>query len=252
MKNSQNKLVALFFIAMALPFIVYSQDYSAPELSYEVNRVYPYISITKEKLNEAQTLTHLYADYKSSWVREYILVEVSTRYKGRTRKAVSKNNTLSPEQKDILDEADVGTDISVKVLYVPENTLVDNDIKEIVFTFTVEPESEAKYVGGQQQLLQYLKEKAIDNIPDDCFKGFDLAAVKFTVNEEGEIMDAHVFEHSKDQKVDRLLLDVIRNMPCWQPAEYANGTKAKQEFVLTVGNMENCMVNLLNIRRNIN
>jgi TonB family protein len=235
-----------------LPFIGSSQDYSTPGLSYEVNKVYPYISITKEKLKEAQTLTHLYADYKSSWVREYKLVEVLTRYKGRTRKAISKNDTLSQEQKDIMAEADVGADISVKVLYVPENTLVDNDIKEIVFTFTVEPESEAKYVGGQQQLLQYLKEKAIDNIPDDCFKGFDLAAVKFTINEEGEITDARVFETSKDQEVDRLLVDAIRNMPCWQPAEYANGKKVKQEFVLTVGNMENCMVNLLNIRRDIN
>lgn len=260
MKNIQNTLIVLLFVALAFPHPGSSQDRLSNELSYEVNRIYPFISISKEKLKEAHTLTdlgdktnHLNHYYKSSWIREYISVEILTSYKEGIRKAVSKNDTFSQEQKDIMNMADVGTDISVKVQYIPENTLTHNDIKEINFTFTVNPENEAKFPGGQQQLKQYLKEKAIDKIHDGSFKNYDLAAIKFTIDEEGKIIDAHVFESIyqtyKNEKIDNLLLETIRNMPYWTPAEYSNGTKVKQEFVLTVGNMESCVINLLDIRR---
>ena len=81
------------------------------------------------------------------------------------------------------------------------------------------------------------------------FKNYDLAAVKFTVNEDGKIANAHVVESSKDEKVDRLLLATIQNMTDWKPAKYSNGLQVKQDFILTVGNMESCVVNLLGIRR---
>ena len=255
MKNIQNKLIVLLFIAISYPYPGSSQESSTDELSFEVNRVYPYLSITKEKLKEVQTLVDLNPHYKPSWIREYISVEILTSYKGSIRKAVNKKNTLSQEQKDNINMADTNTDILVKVQYIPENTLTQNDIKEINFTFTVDPESEAEYIGGQQQLRQYLQKKAIDKIPDGSFKNYDLTIVKFIIDEEGKIINAHifdpVFQASKNEKVNEILLEAIRNMPCWEPAEYANGTKVKQEFVLTVGNMENCVINMLNIRREL-
>lgn len=257
MKNSFVTLVLLF---ITFPYFGSSQDSLTNELQYEVNRVYPFISVSKEKLNEAQTLSDLQDEinnlghyYKSTMVKEYISVEILTSYKGGTRKVVSKNDTLSKEQKNIINMADVGTDISVKIQYIPENTLTHNDIKQIDFTFTIEPEIEAKYPGGQKQLKQYLEENAIDKIPEGSFKDYDLTAIQFTIGEEGEIIDAHIFESGyqtyKNEKVEKMLLETIRNMPCWTPAEYSNGTKIKQEFVLTVGNMENCMINLFNIQR---
>lgn len=145
--------------------------------------------------------------------------------------------------------ADAGTNIAVKVRYIPENTLKHNDIKELDFSFTVDPENEAQYVGGQEQLQQYLKLTAIDKIPLTRFEKSTLAAVKFTLDEEGNVIDAHVFQSSKDAETDALLLAAIRNMPSWKPAEYANGLKVKQDFVLTVGNMESCVMNLLEIRQ---
>ncbi len=253
MKNIQNKLMVLLFIAIAFPHPGSSQDSLNIELQYEVNRTYPSISISKEKLNGAHCLVDLNEYYKPSWVREYISVEVLASHKGKVRKAVSKNDTLSQEQKDIMEMADVGKDIAVKVRYIPENTLPHNDVKEFDFKFTVDPENEATFPGGQQQLKQYLKEKAIDKIPDGSFKNYDLAAIKFTVNKDGQIIDAHIFGNeyrtSKNEKIDELLLKTICNMPNWKPAEYANGTKVKQDFVLTVGNMNSCLVPLLNIHQ---
>jgi hypothetical protein len=252
MKNILTKLIVLLFILVASSNLGSSQENLTNELKFEVNRIYPYISITKEELTEANSLIDLNERYKPSWIRDYISVEVLTYYKGKIKKAVSKNDILSQEQKDNMNMADAGTDISVKVHYMPENNLKHNDVKELNFTFTVTPENEAKYPGGELQLKKYLKEKAIDKIPSSTFKNYDLAAIKFTIGEEGEIINAHVFETAKDEKIDELLLEAVRNMPCWNPAEYANGFKVKQDFVLTIGNMENCMIHLLNIRRDIN
>ncbi|MCB0707656.1 MAG: energy transducer TonB [Saprospiraceae bacterium] len=249
MKNILNKLTLVLCLSFVWATSGLSQNNLTDALPFEVHQVYPYISITKAQLNEARSLMDLNADYKSSWIKEYISVEVFANQNGIARKAVSENDILSQEQKTIMQRADVGTRVSVKVKYLPENTLRNNDIKELTFAFTVLPESQAQYSGGQKELIQYLKENAINKIPAGSFTGYDLAAVKFTVSEEGEIMNAFVFESSKDEEIDKLLLETIRAMPCWNPAEYSNGVKVSQEFVLTVGNMENCMVNLLNIRR---
>jgi len=79
MKNISYKLLSLIFIAFILPQEGISQDNSDFELSYEVNRVYPYISISKEQLKDAKTLMDLHSRYEASWVRKYISVETFTR-----------------------------------------------------------------------------------------------------------------------------------------------------------------------------
>jgi len=249
MKNIQNKLIVFLIIALVIPLLGTSQDSLTFELRYEVHRIHPPLSISRETLNETHTLSDLNEHYKPSWVKEYISVEIITSYRGMIKKAMGRSDTLSQEQKNIMNMADVGTDIAVKVQYIPDNTFTHNDIKEINFTFAVDPESEAQYPGGQQQLKQYLKVNAIDKIPDGSFKKYNLTAVKFTVNEEGQVINVHIFETSKDEETDELLMETICNMPNWKAAEYSNGIKVKQEFVLTVGDMESCVINLLNIRQ---
>lgn len=250
MKNIQNKLIILFFISLAFPRIASSQENLDFDLSCNVNKIHPYISITTEKLAEAKTLTDLNSRYESSWVKEYLSVEILTSYKGAVKKIMAKNDVLSQEQKDIMNMADVNTDISIKVRYIPDNTLRHNDVQEINFTFSVEPEKEATYSGGEQQLKKYLKDNLMDKISVSSFRKHHLTAVKFTINEEGKIINPHVFESSSDEKMDKLLLETICNMPNWKPAEYANGTKVKQEFVFAIGDMNSCVINLLNIRKN--
>ena len=63
------------------------------------------------------------------------------------------------------------------------------------------------------------------------------AMAKFTVNEEGEIVDAKISTPSKDPKIDQLLLDALSKMPKWIPAEDSKGLKVKQEFTFrTINN----------------
>ena len=199
MKNIRIQFIVLFFTALVFPHFGSSQDSSTNELSYNVYRNYPPLSITKEKLHEAHTLIDLNKNYESSWIKEYISVKLVTSYQGKIKKAMSKSITLSQEQKDNMKMADVGTDISVKVQYIPDNNLSYNDIKEIKFTFTVEPKNGAKYPGGQQQLKQYLKNNLIDKVADANLKQYQLAAITFTIDEEGHVIDPHVLWTSEDE-----------------------------------------------------
>lgn len=241
--------ILILFLLQLTTFGLPQNFLTTNELNYEVQGVYPPLSITKIQLNEANTLENINRHYKSSWVSKFISVEILASYKGKMRTAISKNDVLTQEQKDLMDRVDVGTEIEVNVRYLPNNTLTHNDVKIFGFKFMVHPENEAEYLGGQQKLKQYLKDNAIDKIPSGIFEGYDLAVVKFTISETGEITDVHIFETSKDEKIDQLLLESICNMPNWKPAEYTNGTKAKQEFALMVGNMENCVVHTLNTLR---
>ncbi len=236
-------------LVLFLPLFSVAQEGSAEELNFEVNKVYPYLELTKEKLQDAQTLVDLNPYFKPTWVNTYLSVEVMTTQQGKARKATGKSDVLNAKQKDLLLNADIGTEIAVYIQYLPENTLSHNEPKVIEFAFTPGPEEEASFAGGPEGLQEYLKEKAINNISDDIFTGYTLAVVKFTVNEEGEILAPRLVESSKDEATDQLLVDAIRQMPCWQPAAYSNGLKVKQEYILLVGSMENCNIHVLNIRR---
>jgi TonB family protein len=250
MKKLQHLLIAGLIFAFVCPYSSFAQeDLSNEALHYEVHRVYPYLSLTKDELSAASTLMDLNFRYKPSWIQEYQSVEISAVHQGKWKKVTGKNETLSPAQKDLMENADVGTSISVVVRYIPKNSLKHNDPKALDFTVAVLTDQDAVYTGGQEKLQQYLKANAIDQIPAGTFTGYAMAAITFTVNAEGEIEKAQVFESSQDEAVDALLVTAIQNMPCWMPAGYASGVKVPQEFVLIVGNMENCMVNLLNIRR---
>ena len=253
MKNIRNTILALLVFSLSVPLHSIAQTSSAPGPQYEVNKVMPYLSISKDRLQKAQTLLDLNWRYKPSWVREYLSVEVVTTQQGVQKKAVGKSDKLSQQQKEIMSLADAGSDIKVLVYYIPENTLKQNDPKVHDFTFTVDPVLDASYPGGEQALNKYLAEKAITKIPEGSFKDLDLTAVQFSITEQGEVVDAHIFGEeygsSKDAKTNSLLLAAIKSMPRWQPAEYANGSKARQDFVLTVGNMDNCVVHMLNIQK---
>lgn len=253
MKSISQQLMLFFLSVLLFPFSGNTQDSLTDEVSCQVNRIYPHLSITEAQLNEAVTISDLDRMYKPSWVKEYISVELSTLHQGKIKKSLSQNDTLSQAQKRHLKMADVGADVSMVIRYIPDNTLSHNDIKTYSFTVKIDPQNQASYVGSTQRLEQYLQEAVLNKIPENSLKGYDLAAVNFTVSNEGEIVDTQLFNSAyqtyKNEAVESLLLEALRKMPCWIPASYSDGTKVQQNFALTVGNHKSCVVNILNIRR---
>ena len=145
------------------------------------------------------------------------------------------------KQRGILKNADTGTDIVVNVKYNLKNsTATDGEVRLINFSYTVIPEIEAVYPGGDPVLKQYLKKNAIDKIAEPVANALKLTTVRFTINEEGQVTNARITTTSEDAKIDNLLLETINKMPKWKPAENAQGIKVKQEFEFRVGNSFGC------------
>lgn len=243
------RYIGIIFLILTLIQPSTSQQTHADEFSYGVYKVYPPFSITRVELNEAQTLVDLNKHYKSSWIKEFESVEISATVGRVSRIVKSKNDILTPEQKEILTGVDPGSDISIVVRYIPDNNLKHNDIKIYDCTIPVEPDHDAEFPGGIIELNKFLETNIINHLPKGSFTGYDLSTVKFTINEKGQIIDAHIFWPWEHSEVEELMLAAVCNMPVWKPAEYHDGTKLKQQFALTVGNMKSCVVNMLNIKK---
>lgn len=246
-KNSgmkKNQILLIVLLSIGCAFNSFAQN----DLKFEINKVLPFISIQENKLDKINTLTDLDKRYPTSWVREYISVEISAYKNGTQTKASGISDVLNQEQKELIRLVDRSSDIAVSVMYLPENSLKNNTVKQYDFKVTIMPDKNAFYSEGEEQLIQYLQKNSIVNIEAGSFTGYDLTAIKFTITEQGHISDIQVAMPSKDTKIDEMLVTAISKMPSWKPAEFSNGLKVKQNFVLTIGNMENCMVNLLNIR----
>ena len=143
----QKRLIIL--LALVIPMLSMAQNSS---LHYEVNRVFPYLSVSKTQLTEANSIGAFNPHFKTSWIRSYESVAVITKQKGQLQKSIGYSDELTPAQKAQLKQADAGTEISVVIRYMPENTLQNNDIQEFDFTFSVNPERGASFVGGPEAL----------------------------------------------------------------------------------------------------
>lgn len=227
--------------------IHHQMDSQQPHFEIFVN--YPPLSLPRENLEKAESVVDLNPYYKPSWVKEFISVEVWAIHDGKIVKSVHQNDVLSKEQKDLMLSADTGEEVTIKINYIPDNSLKDNDAKVFDFSFILDPDEEATFSGGRVALHRYLEKNVINKIPGGSFQGFDLTAIKFKIDKEGHIVDVHIFWPHEHNDIDNLLLESICNMPSWKPARYEDGTVVDQELVMTIGNMENCAVNLLNIRR---
>ena len=213
----------------------FSQD-----LSYEIHGKYSN-PVKKIKLDEAKSMSDIIPDYPASWIDRYDSLAILAIRNGKVLKAVSSNEHLSLEQKQLLFTVDMGSDISINIDFQYKNVLTDNiEVGTMNYSATLIPEIEAEFIGGDKALKQYLKENAIDKIPAIDPKEALLLIIRFTINEDGKIVNSKIAKESSYPKTDKLLLNAINKMPKWRPAENSKGIRVKQEFVFSVGNLGGC------------
>jgi TonB family protein len=195
----------------------------------------PYSILTLDTLEKVVTLRDLYSRYHESWVASYRNVEITSVCEGIGNLAVSKNDTLTFEQLTLLRNADSDCRIDVVIDYIPQNNLKDNPPRKYNFSLTVVPVMEAKFPGGIPELRNYLRKHIVDKVSKSTFEKIHLAAIKFNINEQGQVDRAHIFKSSNHEDVDAMMLQVIRHLPTWSPAENSTGNKVPQEFEFRMG-----------------
>jgi TonB family protein len=104
------------------------------------------------------------------------------------------------------------------------------------YSITIVPAMEAEFPGGFKQISTYLNDNFFNKITQ---KGntdkIRQTSLKFTINEEGKVVNSKIFNTSSDVKIDQLLLEAINKMPKWKPAKNSKGIKVKQEFMIPFG-----------------
>lgn len=220
----------------------------ASELRFAVHKINPYIAISTDQLNKATSIADLNYRFKTSWIREYLSVEIITLHNDIVQSAISENGQLTPLQKERLRTADRNKEITVNIHYIPENTLTDNEPKKMDFVFSVHPDCDAKFSDGINVLEEYIRQNVITEIPEGTISAKDLVAVRFIINESGQIVNPEIFQPLGADPASEILLNAVRSMPAWTAAVYDNGTLVKQEFALLIGNLESCTVNWLQVQ----
>ena len=199
--------------------------------------------VSKEQLSEAKSMIDINPDYPSSWINEsdYVSSEIKTISNGDISHATGTNDIFTAEQMSVLKEAEIGSNIDIEVKYNVHNSITKRvAIKTMKFTVSLVPKKEAEYQGGQDKMKAFLKSRTVDKINALGNNKFEMAKVRFIVDENGNATKAQIIQTSEDETIDQLLLESIANMPSWIPAEDSNGVKVKQEFDLVVGTMIGC------------
>ncbi len=225
----KNSLFTLLFL------LVFGTGYSQepqPQFWFEVHSAQR--PVTKQRLIAARTMSELSAGYPTSWVSDYVSIELVTTHNGKVNKAKGTSETLNLEQLNLLSNIELGSDLLIDVSYNYQNAATGvNYVGNMTYTVTVVPETEAQFIGGEKQLKQYLQTTAIDKVSGQptVFKG---ATVKFTIAANGEVVNARLTRRSNEPKRDMILLEAITNMPKWKPAVTSMGNKVTQDFEFTV------------------
>lgn len=195
----------------------------------------PRRSITKNELQRASSLRDLIPEYPSNWVTNYISVEISTISNGKELNVKNANDVLSLEQISMLNSADIGALIDVIVVYRSKNAATDiGENSTMKVSTTIVPETEATYVGGNEKMTSYLKEKVLERLAKNS-GWLKPPTVYFTINEQGLTKDVELIEPSGNEEVDKILVEVIQDMPKWNPATNSEGLAVEQAFEFSVG-----------------
>ncbi|MCX6199642.1 MAG: energy transducer TonB [Bacteroidetes bacterium] len=190
---------------------------------------------------QPQTENYVYPqdDYKQ--IIEVVFAEILVSVNGKTAVAQSTSDKLTAQQKNILNKADLGSDIQITIKYKYKDQTNDvwgsrNKIIKGSTIVTIVPATEAEYPGGWKQLSTYFTGKVFNKVNGkDSYDKLQLATLKFTINEEGKITDTKIARTSTDKTIDKLLLEAMNGMPNWKPAVNSKGERVKQEINIPLG-----------------
>jgi len=208
-------------------------------------------SIKKETVVAAQKMGDIIPYYPADWILKYLSVELIYGKEGKIITLKSKNEELSAEQKNVLKNAEIGDDITINIQYLSKNAINDKEeVSKMHYETLIVPEVEAEFetVGKENaqhdkkdgRTSEYIKNNIVSKIPDATQKQLKQTLIRFTVSENGQVTSPKVYRSSGDKNIDNLMLEAIRKMPEWKPAQTADGTKVKQQFEFSIGTEGGC------------
>jgi hypothetical protein len=195
---------------------------------------------TKSRLSNAKLIKDFVSGYPADWVSDYVSIEMIFNKNDNEYILHSINDTLTLEQRELINSLTINDHVSIRVAYKCENAATNEtefrNMKDI--SLVVVPEFSAMPVFGYDILIQYLEDNSLSEIPTSLQKKMDQLIIHFSINELGEINNAIVKQSSGFIEVDELILDLTNSLRNWTPAKDNNGNAVLQDFILTFGNIQ--------------
>ena len=184
-------------------------------------------------------LVHAKSDFES--FIDYQSIDITIKNNGIKRHATGNSHALSPEQKQLITSADLGTEVLIHIKFKYKDFVSDVDgdkgIKDVEYVLTVIPDQEASMNGGFEKFTDYLSQNLLTSFPGKKnLEKIEQAAVRFSVSKKGEIESPQLIRSSGDAKIDQAIIQVISKMQAWKPAKNAVGLNVPEEFTLLFGN----------------
>lgn len=192
--------------------------------------------ITKKELEKVTRLDDMVENYPDSWITEYRLVELTSYHNKNEKTARGEDDVLTPEQLTLIQSVEINDEIQVMVNFKSENIITKNlEDRELIVNITVAPFKEAEYSEGYENLIAYFIVNSKGKVPANIINEMDPSTISFVVNEKGEAENIEVTNSCGDSDVDHLFVDLLKNMPAWEPAEDEAGNKVKQQLQFNFG-----------------
>ena len=227
----------------------YPQSQNEFHLSCDIHHVIKPLSISYEVAQSANQIKDIYPHFKPEWVKAYNKVTLSGQVNGKEISASGENQILTEQQQNIISNIDEGHPITLNISYYPRNTLPFDELKNLKVTFEVRPLKNASFPIGAMSMNEFIENNILSKVSKTDFRAHHLTAVQFTIDQSGNLLNPYIKESSGNKKVDDLLMESLCNMPIWSPAIYKSGQTVNQDFVLVIGDMKSCVLNLLNIEQ---
>lgn len=219
----------LFFLSLFISNSMFSQP-----LAYTI-KTNAHKGVTKEALSHASTLNDIVDSYPSSWITDYLSVEVTATSSGKTKTLKGTNNILSEAQKSLLASADAQTDVIIHVNYKKsEEFAKKEDVRTIHVELSIVPFKETSFPGGPQAMKKYFQLAGIEKLAKTLSEKEDTLSIRFHVDKTGKISSVRMKNTSSDPSNDATFLRSIENMPTWMPAENKNGENVERDLEFAV------------------
>ncbi len=219
------------------PVVTHSTLSSVQFLSDITRGLWQRLSIPYHEYYELEKRRKTQGYYNDNTLVDYVMVEISTIHNGRVFSSKSSSDKLTNQQKLLLNMADLGSYVRIKIKF--KYKIASTDIDKIVegnLAVEVIPETEAAFPGGIESRVAYFEKNVTNKLSGaNDLEKMSRAKVAFTVNEEGEIQNVRLMQTTTDERIDKLLIDAYRKMPRWLPAKDAKGKKVKQTFGIPFG-----------------
>ena len=194
-------------------------------------------SITKENLHKAKSVIDIIPK-EAGWSKYPIqTVKVTILHDGTETSETGDNLALNKAQAQLLRSTDYSDNFCITASRKGKHKDAgDREYYDLAYYLTVTPEKEAEYTGGEDALIDYLKENSKGEtaiVKQDQLKS---GKVSFTVTKDGAIANVKLSSTSGYSTIDKAMVNLITTLPgTWNPATNQKGEKVDQEFVFSFG-----------------